>query len=219
MEIMKSEPLHLQSYHIIKSQLLEGDYEPGERLVEVKLAKKLGVSRGPIREAIRMLIQDGLVVQHDGRLLVYQPTMKDLVDVFQCRESLEILSVRLAARNVTPKQLEALTNNIEQSRNALTHSRTKESGQLDREFHDLIMEASQNHELIKMMDVINAKITHMRNGIIRQSSNQVLELVEDHESILQALQDQDEVQAENHMLTHIQRSRKVFEDVLINNGG
>lgn len=87
-KIIKSESLHLQSYNLIKEAIMEGRLQPNERVVEAKVAGKLGVSRGTVREAIRMLIQDGLLIYNEGFVRVYQPNVQDIIDIFQCRESL-----------------------------------------------------------------------------------------------------------------------------------
>ncbi|AUJ25066.1 GntR family transcriptional regulator [Virgibacillus dokdonensis] len=73
MRIVKPESLHLQTYAILKEEILEGAYRPGERVVEAKIANQLGISRGPVREAFRMLIQDGLLIYNDGFVRVYHP--------------------------------------------------------------------------------------------------------------------------------------------------
>lgn len=69
--IVKSSPLHIQIYHLIKKHLIEEYYQPDERLVEVKLAEEFGASRGPVRESLRMLIQDELIIQRGNALKVF----------------------------------------------------------------------------------------------------------------------------------------------------
>lgn len=76
-QIVKPESLHIQAYNILKQSILDGERQPSERIVEAKVAGILGISRGPVREAIRMLIQDGLLVYNDGFVKVYEPTIDD----------------------------------------------------------------------------------------------------------------------------------------------
>ncbi len=207
---MKSEPLHTQAYNIIKTLLLEGEFTPGERLVEVKLAEKLGVSRGPIREALRMLMQDGLIIQNKGPIQVYQPTRQDLEEVFQCREGLEALAVQLAVKKISKKQRDQLFLNIEKTREANKQKLFSELGKLDQEFHNLIIMASENQHLIQLMEVIKAKVIFIRNYTIRGYYPKLHDFIGEHERIYQALLKKDEKEAEAEMRSHIKRSLEVF---------
>jgi DNA-binding GntR family transcriptional regulator len=213
-QIIKSEPLHIQAYNIMKTLLLEGTYKPGERIVEVKLAEKLGISRGPVREAIRMLIQDGLLVQNEGPIQVYQPTLEDIIEVFQCRENLEGLAARLAAKRISAEEMEQLVTNMEKIRQAFAHDMSVEVGNLDQQFHDIIIEASQNRQLIQLIQLIKAKISYMRNEIIRHYRENFIHLPDEHERIYQALFARDERKAETEMRAHIKRNLEVFYELM-----
>lgn len=209
--IQKAEPLHLQAYQIIRSLLLDGTFAPGERLVEVKLAERLGVSRGPIREAIRMLVQDGLLIENEGPIHVYQPTHQDLIQLFQCRESLEVLAIQLAVSKLTVQQLADLQLNIEQTREAFEQKRFSQVGQLDQDFHDQIIEAASNQQLSMLMNVIKGKIVYIRNTMIRNQYAYLHDFIGEHERIYHALQKRDSQQAETQMRLHIQSSVESFK--------
>ncbi|ERI11390.1 GntR family transcriptional regulator [Aneurinibacillus aneurinilyticus] len=201
--IVKSEPLHLQAYNIIKSSILEGDFQPGERLVESKLASKFGVSRGPIREAIRMLTQDGLLLQDEGFVQVFQPTAQDIIDIFQCRQGLEAIAVRLAAQFISADEQKQLLEYIHQTKEAYIQNKVKELGLLDQKFHDLIIEGSRNKQLLQLMEVIKSKIIYIRNNII--PSEDIYYIPDHHERIYQAILEKDEEKAEREIITHIQK--------------
>lgn len=100
-------------------KILNGEFQPNERLVESKLAEQIGVSRGTVREAIRMLTKDELIEQRDSYLFVYNPSQNDIIDIYECRRSLELLSVRLAAQKITDDQLIDLNRIIKYSKEAL----------------------------------------------------------------------------------------------------
>ncbi|WP_167577781.1 GntR family transcriptional regulator [Ammoniphilus sp. YIM 78166] len=208
-KIKKSEPLHNQVYHIVKRMLIEGEYQPGDRLVEVKLAESLGVSRAPVREAIRMLIQDGLLEQKEGLVYLINPTTQTIVEVFQCRQSLESLSARLAAKNISDSQLQQLAQNIQETQRAIQQNDSKEIGRLDQQFHDLIIEASGNQQLISLMSIIQAKISYIRNSIIRNFYQNFLTFADEHQRIYQALLERDENKAEMEMRSHIEKNLSV----------
>jgi len=205
-QVIKTEPLHMQAYTIIKSLLLEGEFHPGERLVEVKLAERLGVSRGPIREAFRMLMQDGLIVQNGGPIQVYQPTRKDLEEVFQCRESLEVLATQLAVKKMSTQQLDELVLIIEKTKEADQQKSFTELGKLDQAFHDLIIVGSENQQLIQLMSVIKTKVIYIRNTMIRNYYPNIHDIIGQHEQIYQALLERNEQKAELEMRSHIKNS-------------
>ena len=102
-------PLRDVVFNTLREAILRGDLEPGERLMEIALANRLGVSRTPIREAIRKLELEGLVVMIPRRgAQVASITKKDLQDVLEVRSSLEVLATELACERITPEQLDSL---------------------------------------------------------------------------------------------------------------
>ena len=106
-------PLRDVVFKTLREAILRGDLKPGERLMELQLAAKLGVSRTPIREAIRMLQQEGLAVTIPRRgAEVAAMTEKDMEDVLQVREALEILAVQLASEKITKEQIAELEERL-----------------------------------------------------------------------------------------------------------
>ena len=108
-------PLRDVVFNTLREAILKGELKPGERLMELQLASKLGVSRTPIREAIRMLQQEGLAVTIPRRgAEVAKMTEKNMEDVLQIREALEILAVQLACEKVTEQQVLKLEEAVEE---------------------------------------------------------------------------------------------------------
>ncbi|MEI2472768.1 GntR family transcriptional regulator, partial [Peribacillus frigoritolerans] len=142
-EIQKTELLHNQVYHILKGMIIDGEYQPGERLVETRVAERIGVSRGTIREAFQMLLKDYLLVREGKAISVYNPSVQDIIDVYQCRISLESLAVKLATQNITDEELSKLVEVINDSKIAVNMNDTKKLTQLNQEFHDIIDLASR----------------------------------------------------------------------------
>ncbi|MEH7176845.1 GntR family transcriptional regulator [Neobacillus vireti] len=204
--IKKTELLHSQVYNIVKTMIMMGEYQPGERLVETKVAEKLGVSRGTVREAFRMLIKDDLLVQNESMLFVYNPSSLDILDVFECRKSLESLAAKLAANNIKNEQLDQLEHIIQESEKALVSNDTEELTNLNQQFHDLIALASQNKQLIQLFEVINAKVLYIRNCILKNRFKNFEEFVADHKRIYLALKEGNSTKSEQEMRSHIQKS-------------
>lgn len=208
--IIKHVPLHIQAYNILKGNIMEGGFEPGERIIESKIANQLGISRGPIREAIRMLIQDGLLIQGENSVFVYNPTIQDVIDIFQCRESLEVLAVTLSIAKMNETQHQQLKENIELTTKALMESNIEKLNALDQSFHDLITHASNNKQLIQLMELIKNKVFYMRRNILKSNLNHS-RLIVSHERLCRAIIDGDAKAAEQIMRDHIRNS---LEDLL-----
>ena len=109
-------PLRDVVFNTLRKAILRGELKPGERLMEIQLANKLGVSRTPIREAIRKLELEGLVLMIPRKgAEVAQITEKNMQDVLEVRKALEELSVQLACERITPEQVEEMKMAAEDS--------------------------------------------------------------------------------------------------------
>lgn len=200
-KIIKPESLHLQAYNILRQSILDGERKPSERIVEAKVAGTLGISRGPVREAIRMLIQDGLLVYNDGFVKVYEPTIEDIIEIFQCRESLEILAVKLAIDHMTKDVTDQLEKNLDETKEVVNQGMALK--QLDQQFHTIIIEASTNKHLIQMLNMIKTKIHYMRNSMVEATFYPTL--LGEHERIYEAIVKKDVESATKIMGEHIHR--------------
>src|SRR5690625_4034060 len=200
-QIIKSESLHVQAYNILKQSILDGERKPYERIVEAKIAGTLGISRGHVREAIRMLIQDGLLEYNNGFVKVYAPKVEDIVEIFQCRESLESLAIKLAIHNLTAELQKKIEKNLVETKEVVDQGKALK--QLDQQFHTIIIEGSNNRHLMQLLDMIKTKIHYMRNSMIGATFYPTL--LEEHERIYQAILDKNEEKASMLMSKHIQR--------------
>lgn len=198
--IIKPESLHIQAYNLIKESIMEARLKPNDRVVEAKMASDLGVSRGTIREAVRMLIQDGLLIYNDGLVRVYNPSKKDVIDIFQCRESLEILALKLSLENLNEGVLKKLRQNIDRTKEQQMSSTGL--GHLDQEFHAIIIENSNNQHLINLLEAIKVKIHYMRISMVEDAF--YTSFIEEHEDIYHALSQKNEAKATELMSKHVQ---------------
>lgn len=202
--VVKAEPLHSQIYQLIKKRLIDGYYQPGERLVEVRLAKEFGVSRAPVRESLRMLIQDELLEQKENALFVFAPTLKDMIDIYQCRQRMEALACKLAAVNIQTSQVESLERILEETNTVWIKQDLVRIVELNIQFHGIILEASGNRQLISLTNMIRDKVTYLRNcsfkGSVRDGS-----FIGEHERIVAALKERNGDKAEKEMHAHIEQ--------------
>lgn len=215
--VVKTEPLHAQLYQLIKKRLIDGFYQPGERLVEVRLAEEFSVSRAPVREALRMLMQDGLLLQKGNALHVFDPTLQDMIDIYQCRQRLEALGANLAAANMKEEKLNHLKEIMIETKVAWETGDMVKVVSLNISFHEIVLESSGNQQLISLTSMIRDKVTYLRNcsfkGNVRNKS-----FLEEHEQIVKALGERDGEKAEREMHNHIENDLQALISLYKNRG-
>ena len=152
-------PLRDVVFHTLREAILKGDLKPGERLMELQLAAKLGVSRTPIREAIRMLEQEGLAVTMPRKgAEVAKMTLKDMEDVLEIREALDELAVRIACEKITEEQLKKLIAVKEEFEANTKSGDLKKIAESDVLFHDIIYMATGNPKLVTMLNNLREQV-------------------------------------------------------------
>lgn len=185
-------PLRDVVFKTLREAILRGDLKPGERLMELQLAAKLGVSRTPIREAIRMLQQEGLAVTIPRRgAEVAAMTEKDMEDVLQVREALEILAVQLASEKITKEQIAELGERLKAFEQAVETAEVKQIAQSDIDFHDLIYTAAENPRLVVLLNNLREQIYRYRVEYLKDEKNYP-RLIEEHRQIMQGLKERNE---------------------------
>ncbi len=196
-------PLRDVVFNTLREAILRGDLEPGERLMEISLANRLGVSRTPIREAIRKLELEGLVVMIPRRgAQVASITAKDLKDVLEVRTSLEVLSVELACDRMEQAQLDDLKVALEAFEKALSGTDVTEIAGKDVHFHDVIFESTGNARLIQILNNLREQMYRYRLEYLKDFSNHE-RLLEEHKQLMAALEARDKAQAVEIVRAHI----------------
>ncbi len=144
-------PLRDVVFNTLREAILKGELKPGERLMELQLASKLGVSRTPIREAIRMLEQEGLAITMPRKgAEVAKMTLKDMEDVLEIREALDELAAQVACQRITEEQLVRLKERKQNFEHSLKSGDVKLIAEADVKFHDVIYEATGNPKLVNL---------------------------------------------------------------------
>lgn len=196
-------PLRDVVFQTLRQAILKGELQPGERLMEIKLAETLGVSRTPIREAIRKLELEGLVVMIPRKgAAVANITEKDTKDVLEVRRTLEMFAVEVACDRITPEQISRLKDAakaFEASKGSADLIRIAET---DMSFHEIIYEATQNDRLIQMLNNLRENMYRYRIEYLKDS-NYYDSLVSEHKEILEAIETGDKEKARNCMRHHI----------------
>ncbi len=183
--------------------ILRGDIKPGERIIETQLAQKLGVSQGPVREALRDLELFGFVVSSPFRgTQVRELSSDDLVDIYPIRAALEGIAARAAATRINEDVLDQLESHLDQMREAAAQGDRETHIDADVAFHRTIIEASGNRFLRQIWESMHlATTTFVTNAMARRS---LQELAERHTPLLDALRANDPAAAEDAMRRHIE---------------
>lgn len=201
-------PLRDVVFNTLRNAILTGELSPGERLMEIKLADKLGVSRTPIREAIRKLELEGLVVNTPRKgAEVANISPEDLRDVLEVRRSLEVLAINLACDKMTDKTLALLYENIEEFKRSINTEAASDIASIDVSFHDIIYKATGNNRLIQILNNIGEQMYRYRFEYIKNKTawNR---LVEEHMNIYEAIKNRDKDLAIKSILLHIDNQEK-----------
>ncbi len=184
-------PLRDVVFHTLREAILKGELKPGERLMELQLASKLGVSRTPIREAIRMLGLEGLAVTFPRKgAEVAKMTEKDMEDVLQIRRALDELAVGLACDNMTEEKLEQLYKAMIRFEESTRSGDVKQTAQTDMEFHEVIYQAADNPKLVNMLNNLREQMYRYRVEYLK-NDDVYPRLIEEHKKIYEGLKQKD----------------------------
>jgi DNA-binding GntR family transcriptional regulator len=197
--IQRSKSLYEQTYEALRTSILTGALQPGERLVETQLAEQLQVSRTPIREAIRQLQRDNLVsTDASGGLRVTTISIVDVAQLYDCRLALEQWSVQEACQAASPAQLQQLEELVTQAEQLvaqpLTPAHSSQMLELDYRFHHTIAESSQNRWLVTLLEQVFDQMTLLRAQTTRRNPR-VLEIRLEHRQIFTAIAQGDQLLA------------------------
>ena len=187
-------PLRDVVFNTLREAILKGDLKPGERLMELQLASKLGVSRTPIREAIRM-------------------TLKDMEDVLEIRDALDELAVRIACQKITDEQLKQLEDVKELFEKNTQTNNVKNIAEADVSFHDVIYEATGNPKLVTLLNNLREQVYRYRVEYIKDPKNYPT-LIAEHEAILDSLKNRDVKNAVEAMHVHVANQAEAVKMVI-----
>jgi len=214
-DLQSHRPLRELVYEELKHKILIGNVIPGTRLMEIELAESMGVSRTPIREAIRKLEKESLVTIEPRRgAYVSDISIKDMVDIMEVREDLEGLAASLAARRINEKESAELVNITEKYAEAIRSANTDDIVKYDELFHKLVVSCSGNRTLIQMVGNVQELALRFRY-LYYDDFSRYEGMQEEHYVIMDAIVNGQEGKAREEADAHIKR----LKDFLLSMNG
>lgn len=204
------QPLREVVYETLREAIRSGVLTSGERLMEIQVAEELGVSRTPVREAIRRLEAEGLVVMLPRRgTYVSDMSLRDISDVFEIREALEVLAVGLAAERITDMEMEALERMMIEFDEVVTKNDVDGLVELDIRFHTKLYEASRNIRLITILNNLREQTTRFRMTSM-SVPGRMQDTLDEHRAIVEALGRRDPEEAAKVTQYHLAQAETIF---------
>lgn len=203
-------PLRDVVFNTLRQAILRGELKPGERLMEIALSKRLGVSRTPVREAIRMLELEGLVTMIPRKgAQVAQITEQDLNDVLEVRLGLEELAVRFACERITEEELKALEDAVQQFEQAMSEDDLTDLAEADVKFHEIIYNSTHNRRLVQIINNIREQMYRYRIEYLKDVESRKT-LVKEHYAVWASLKNRDVESAQKHIGVHIRNQQEAI---------
>ena len=198
-----------QIFEQLERDILSGKYARGELLTELRLSEELGVSRTPIREAIRRLEQENILEEAGRGVTVVGISQEDMLDMYEIRIRIEGLAAEWAAKRITAEELRGMGETLELQRYYTEKNDSGHSDQiknLDSQFHEMIYRACGSRALTDTLLNLHKKMTKFRMASVSKHSR-ALQSVEEHEAILAALNAHDSAGANEAMTRHVINAR------------
>lgn len=226
MESKRLVPVNLDSYKPLRELVLEaireaiisGILKPRERLMEIQLAEELGVSRTPIREALRKLELEGFIVMVPRKgAYVADMSFKDIADIFEIRAALEGLAAGLAAERVTDEEMEDMERHLVEKADAIARNDIECLVQVDTRFHESIYRASRNERLWTIINNLREQIQRFRAMSLAYPGRSKQSL-EEHRAIVEAIHARDTALARQVTQEHIENAEQYMIEAIKKDG-
>jgi len=206
-------PLRDVVFETLRDAIITQVLKPGERLMEIQLADEMGVSRTPVREAIRKLELEGLVVMVPRKgAYVAGVSMKDIHEVYEVRSALEMLAVTLAAERITEEELDALERQVlreSEEEDKQDSSDLNNIVYIDSSFHDIIYQAAHNQRLVQFVNILQEQLQRFRAASLSRPGRSKTAL-EEHKQIVEALSERNGELAAKLAREHIENAENAM---------
>ena len=207
-------PLRDVVFLTLRQAILKGELQPGERLMEIQLANKLGVSRTPVREAIRKLQAEGLVLMIPRKgAEVADITEKSLTDVLEVRQALEKLAVQLACDKITQEEIDSLKEAGEEFRKIAAGDDVTATAEADVRFHDIIYLSTDNQKLVTLLNNLREQMYRYRVEYLKDESTYPT-LIEEHQKMYEALKAKDSKLAVSYVERHLHNQAEAVKKII-----
>ena len=191
------------AYKLILEAIEQGDYRPGDRLVEADLAERFGVSRTPVREALQRLETQSMLARDGRSLIVASLDHNQLAELYVVRAELEGLAARLAAKHASPEEINVMQTMIDEDRAHL--SNPDALSRANKRFHKQIHLASHNRFLVQQLDLVHRSMALLATTSLAAVGRGEAALAE-HAAIVQAIASGDGGQAQEALRAHISKA-------------
>lgn len=212
------QPIKLDSYkplrelvcENIRQAIIDGTFSPGERLMEIQLADEMGVSRTPVREAIRKLELEGFVVMIPRRgTYVADISIKDITEIYEIRISLDVLAAGLAAERITDEELATLNNYMVEISKQVPSMNMEKIVELDTAFHNVLYTASRNERLVSIINNLREQLTGIR-GRSMSYPGRLVETMDEHRALVDSIAARDVERAQRAARVHIENAEQTL---------
>ena len=216
---VKRQSLVEQTLELLRDSILTGGLPPGTRLLEIDLAKELGISRGTLREALRMLENEGLVESFPGRgSYVARLSERDIREVYSLRSLLEKEAVRLAIDNVTQDDIRQLQETLDRMIAAADRGDAAQVNQYDLQFHQTIWALAEHQRLQEVLEGILSQV-RMYLTVNTQLYEDLATGIADHVQIMEAIRSRDRELAARNMGKHLDDAATLVTGFAREHGG
>jgi len=198
-----------RAYDDLKALFQDGTYAPGDFLTEGELARRLRMSKTPVRTALTRLEMDGFVtVSPQQGIVVREPSIHEVIDLFDIRIALETFVVRRLAGNLTTEQVTRLRVNLDLQGRAVKDHDNETATRLDTEFHLMLCEFLDNREITQAMERLRGKLHRIILGIQRKSPERMVDGWREHEAIAESVTQGRGEQAAQRVVQHLEWGKK-----------
>jgi DNA-binding GntR family transcriptional regulator len=219
-------PIKLDSYQplrevvceTLRNAIVAGILQPGERLMEIQVAEELGVSRTPVREAIRKLELEGFVVMIPRRgTYVSDLSIKDITEVFEVRTSLDVLAAGLAAERITEEELEQMERLLVEIGGYIEQNDMDKIVEADSQFHDILYRASRNERLVGIINNLREQLTRFRS-LSMSYPGRLKEMFGEHTRMVESLGQRNVALAQQFAGEHMANAEQVLLKNMLERG-
>jgi len=208
------QPLYQQAYREFKKLILTGQILPGQKIVMSKLAEEYNISRTPLREALRQLQTEGLIVQDQSGMKVVELDKSDFLQLFQCRVLLEKEVIRMVVEEIKEAQLNKVSDVLADSKEAIEDGDSFKILELNTQFHELLIESCSNRQLAYLLNHVRSLLLINRANI-NKKPEYYKEIYHEHVNIFNAIKSRDVNKAleviEEHLKNDHIRGQSVLE--------
>jgi len=203
-----------QVFEVLRGQIVTGKLRPNQRLIESGIAKRLGVSRTPVREALKRLEVSGyLSTDANNGLVVTEHTAEEMQHLFEIREALETMAVKLACQRATKEQIDKAVSYYDQMVEAIMNRKYDEYTELHSQFHEALYSPCGNEQLLSLIrtfryQYFNQRVTQLYTRVFNNTLDTRSQMKK-HRRILEALCERNVNKAEKALIRHLRTTLKL----------